>query len=101
MGKIEWVVEENRDDDDRPIYGPPCPGFSIHKWAMIIEEGSVMLGSGCAECDRYIEVHEIVAEFFGHLSFEHEHGDGGCPNAIRMLPCDCNYWYRFEIERQI
>lgn len=89
---IEWKVVE--PDDERPVYGPVCPGPLIHRWTLTLEDGA-SINSGCYECDFKIELHDVFFETHGRLAFRHEHLDEPCPNAIRFLPCDCNYWYEF------
>jgi hypothetical protein len=46
--KFEWDVVEF---DDRPDYGPHCPGIDTHPWRLSVYEGRVVLYSGCASCD--------------------------------------------------
>ncbi len=101
MDPIEFVEVDPSEIDERPTLGPPCPGYSVHRWTLIIEDGSVLLGSGCDECDLHLATEEVTTELTGRLSFEHEHDGGRCPNAIRFLPCDCNYWWRFTPEESV
>lgn len=96
MTSTQW---EPCEVDDRPVLGPPCPGPHIHRWTLILENEDLSLGCGCLACELSVDVlADVTAEVRGRLSFEHEHGDRGCPNAIRFLPCDCNYWWRFTPE---
>lgn len=84
--------------DERPDYGPACPGPHIHRWTLTVEDESVSIDSGCSDCDGCMELYMVTTELTGRLEFEHEHLPDRCPNAIRSLPCDCNFWWRFTPE---
>ena len=45
---VDW---QEIDWDDRPVYGPPCPGIDTHRWNLAIEGGQMSLYSGCETCD--------------------------------------------------
>lgn len=49
---LDWVKIENFDD--RPTYGPPCPGYKTHPWRLTVYEGRASVSSGCAECDESV-----------------------------------------------
>lgn len=48
---VRWVTV---DVDDRPVFGPPCPGPTSHRWSLTIEEGQVTLLSGCDDCQDVV-----------------------------------------------
>jgi hypothetical protein len=81
--------------DEGPEYGPACPGPQTHRWTLTIDGGDTGIGSGCSDCDAWMETHMFAVDVTGTLTFEHEHQGAPCPNANRFLPCDCNYWWRF------
>ena len=47
----EWTVGEF---DDRPLLGPDCPGIDTHPWRLSVQEGRVVLESGCESCDEAV-----------------------------------------------
>jgi hypothetical protein len=99
VSAIVW--EEHPAFDDRPTYGPRCPGYETHRWTLGVEDGEIFLHSGCQDCDFAIEFHEVAAHVTGRLSFEHAHLPGRCPNFMQFIgPCDCDYWFRFIPEGQ-
>lgn len=91
----EWVECELVE----PEHGPPCGvGPAGHKWTLTIEQGQVLLGSGCDECDDAvlgpvgIEVLEM-RPLGGRLQFEQDHPPGGCPYLFDI--CDHDHWWTF------
>lgn len=68
---LDWAKIENFDD--RPIYGPRCPGYTTHPWRLSVHEGRASLTSGCADCDEAVmgpvggEDLEMEIEITGHL----------------------------------
>jgi hypothetical protein len=47
-------VWEDVTFDDRPEYGPFCPSVNTHPWRLAIEEGKMILFSGCRDCDEAV-----------------------------------------------
>jgi hypothetical protein len=91
----------HHDGDERPYFGPPCPGPDVHAWTIVGEgDGALSIQSGCPDCDLWYDMESLLAEIRGRLTLEHDHDatGGRCPNALRMLPCDCNFWWRFTPE---
>lgn len=100
MTGITWTVVE--DYDDRPEYGPRCPGPATHRWHLTVDGGDLAVGSGCPDCDLWqFPIEALSVTLTGSVMFHHAHGEGRCPNAARFLPCDCDYWWEFrpEVER--
>lgn len=98
MSAIVW--EEHPAFDNREVHGPPCPGLHIHRWSLSIEEGDIVLTSGCEECDwafehDYVEMRPLT----GRMVWEREHAPGDCPSFLDG-PCDHGYWVRFIPEGQ-
>lgn len=48
---IDW---EPVTVDDRPVYGPTCPGPNTHTWCLTVYEGKASVSSGCSECDEVV-----------------------------------------------
>lgn len=84
--------------DDRPIYDqPPCPGVNTHPWRLWIEEGKMVLTSGCVECEEGVlgpvggeDVHmyapivgrlESHLEVYGYETPEYDHWWEFIPNV--------------------
>ncbi len=93
---IDWEVIEATDWE--PLHGPPCPGVTTHRWTILINEGSVLISSGCDECDSIVENDYLeMAELSGRLSWKHEHPPGMCPSFL-LGPCDHSVWLQFTPE---
>lgn len=93
---LDWV--EMPAFDDRPIYGPRCPGIDTHPWRLSIYEGAMALTSGCAECDEavlgpvggedvFMEV-DIQGHLVSHLETYHT-----------LNGTDYDHWWIFVPER--
>lgn len=95
MSLIEW--DEIDPAEEGPEHGPACPGPQTHRWELLIDDGGVSVGSGCADCDSWMEGYMLAATLTGTLTFEHEHQGRPCPNYFGA--CDCSYWWRFTPEQ--
>lgn len=93
MGIIEFKPIDPDDPMLQPVYGPRCPGIDTHPWTLVIEEGRMVLGSGCHDCDDAVlgpvggEDVEMYTPITGTLKSHVEVGGWETP--------EYNHWWEF------